>query len=48
MCLALRLPSAALVLLAGCTGSPRVDDTRVLDLTHPFNESSVYWPAGSS
>lgn len=30
--------------LAGCQAPTAIDESRVVDLTHPFNERSVYWP----
>ena len=38
--------STVTALLLGCTGPTALDpgDSRVLDLTHPFNEKTIYWP----
>lgn len=37
----------ALVLVigvGGCASGARLDETKLIDLTHPFNERTVYWP----
>src|SRR4030095_6745079 len=38
------------LLLLGCTGPTALDpgDSRVLALTHPFNEKTIYWPTAES
>jgi kynurenine formamidase len=36
-----------MMLLLGCTGSgaaPALLEGRIVDLTHPFDESTIYWP----
>jgi kynurenine formamidase len=34
-----------LVLAAGgCAAPPAVDETKLVDLTYPFNEDTIYWP----
>jgi len=33
-----------MALLAGCAGGASVDKGSVIDLTHAFNEKTVYWP----
>jgi kynurenine formamidase len=30
--------------LAGCVGPTAVDESKVVDLTYPFNEDTIYWP----
>ena len=43
------LSTACLVVLSGCTPPPepaafRLDDFRLLDLTHAYDEKTLYWP----
>jgi hypothetical protein len=33
-----------MALLAGCAGGASLEEGSVLDLTHAFNEKTVYWP----
>ena len=49
-----RSPQVLLIVcvgLSGCVLTPHptraawpIDEDRVIDLTHPFNEHSIYWP----
>ena len=32
------------LLLTGCTAAPAIDESKVVDLTHSFNDQTVYWP----
>jgi len=32
------------LLLSGCAARVPIDESRLVDLTHPFNADSVYWP----
>jgi hypothetical protein len=34
----------ATALVAGCAATPSIDESRLLDLTWPFNEDTLYWP----
>lgn len=33
-----------LIALGGCSAGPAIDESKVVDLTHSFNEHTVYWP----
>ena len=35
---------ADLLLITGCGGRFSIDESKLVDLTHPFNEDTVYWP----
>lgn len=37
-----------LSLSAGCARPAPLDESRVLDLTYPFNRQTVYWPTARS
>jgi kynurenine formamidase len=41
------LALAALSLVAGCCVAPPIDESKVVDLTHSFNSSTVYWPTAT-
>ncbi len=42
-------PIAALVLtLTGCGSGVELSDYRIVDLTHPYNEDTIYWPTSPS
>jgi kynurenine formamidase len=32
----------------GCGSQPWVDESRIIDLTYPFNEKTVYWPTAKT
>ena len=34
----------AFIAAGGCASHPAIDESRVIDLTHPFNERTIYWP----
>jgi len=36
-----------LLLLGGCAAGGRMDESKLVDLTHAFNEQSVYWPTAN-
>ena len=36
--------AATLFLLAGCAAPPALDEARLVDLTWPFDERTIYWP----
>ncbi|MEE9297357.1 MAG: cyclase family protein [Phycisphaerae bacterium] len=33
-----------IALLSGCAARWALDESKVIDLTHPFNEQTIYWP----
>jgi kynurenine formamidase len=33
-----------LALVAAVAASPAIDETKLVDLTHPFDEKAIYWP----
>jgi kynurenine formamidase len=35
---------APLLALAGCAGAPPLEGDRLVDLSHPFDRDTVYWP----
>jgi kynurenine formamidase len=37
-----------LILLTGCAGSRTLDEAKIIDLTYPFNDRTVYWPTAQS
>jgi kynurenine formamidase len=44
----MRGPVRIIVMLAaglfGATARPAIDDSKIIDLTHPFDERTIYWP----
>jgi kynurenine formamidase len=44
---ALRSALLLLLLVSGCASGLRLDETKLIDLSHPFNEETVYWPTAS-
>ncbi len=40
----MRITWALLLALGGCAAAPAIDESKVVDLTHPFNDQTVYWP----
>ena len=40
----MRLAFPLVLAMAGCTSSTPIDASRVVDLTYPFNDDSIYWP----
>ena len=41
---AMRLVFPIVLAVAGCASSTPIDAARVVDLTYPFNDKSIYWP----
>jgi kynurenine formamidase len=39
-----RIALAAALALAGCAGAPVLEGERLVDLTHPFDRDTIYWP----
>ncbi len=37
-------PVLGLAMLCGCAPAGRLDEAKVIDLTHVFNERTIYWP----
>lgn len=44
----MRLVAAALLLVAAWQGLLEPADSQIVDLTHPYNEKTVYWPTSPS
>lgn len=40
----MRRPWTCVLLLAGCASPPALDESKLVDLTYPFNDQTVYWP----
>ncbi len=40
----MRFGFAFVLVLAGCATSSGIDGSKLVDLTHPFNSQTVYWP----
>ena len=40
----MRHPWTCVLLLAGCASPPALDESKLVDLTYPFNDQTVYWP----
>jgi kynurenine formamidase len=36
--------TAVVVSIAGCGRPPGIDESKIVDLTYPFNEETIYWP----
>ncbi len=36
------------ILLCACAGAPVLDEARMVDLTYPFDQSTLYWPTARS
>jgi kynurenine formamidase len=39
---------AVTALLAGCAGARFPEDARIVDLTHPFDDETIYWPTAKT
>ena len=40
----MRFTCAFALALGGCAAAPAIDESKVVDLTYPFNDQTVYWP----
>jgi len=40
----IRFILAAALVLTSCAGAPVLDGERLVDLTHPFDQDTIYWP----